>query len=217
MAITIKNLKTTNGEHIVEMSDGIKFKSRTTKQVLLNDLDQKYIVSHYEVEKPRGGGIWRAGQFDNLHNLQVDQETKENLFNYFPIKKGDTVLELGAYAGFGTLKLSQLVGENGQVITIEGDGENFNRCVENIKFNNKQNIKIYNKFIWSSPETKSVWKTSLWSKALVPNWGGTETKIETDSLDNILEQNNIKNIDFMTMEINLAEYHALVGASAGMI
>ena len=56
------------------------------------------------------------------------------------IKKGDTVLDIGASIGPLSLVMSELVGEKGRVISIEPTPICFYYLCENIKLNGKKNI-----------------------------------------------------------------------------
>ena len=66
------------------------------------------------------------------------------------IKKGSLVLDVGANFGQMSLIFSQLVGEQGQVLSLEADDYIFYVLEQNIKANNCQNIQpifgaVYNK------------------------------------------------------------------------
>lgn len=56
------------------------------------------------------------------------------------IKKGDTVLDLGAHIGYYTLLAAKLVGEKGKVFAFEPEPTNFALLKKNIKINNHQNV-----------------------------------------------------------------------------
>lgn len=56
------------------------------------------------------------------------------------IKKGDTVLDLGAHIGYYTLLAAKLVGEKGKVFAFEPEPTNFALLKKNIKINNYQNV-----------------------------------------------------------------------------
>lgn len=58
------------------------------------------------------------------------------------LKKGDTVLDIGANIGLYTLFLSKAVGKNGKVISVEPDPENAKILRENIIANNCNNVQV---------------------------------------------------------------------------
>ncbi|MBU5574844.1 MAG: FkbM family methyltransferase [Candidatus Aenigmarchaeota archaeon] len=69
-------------------------------------------------------------------------EDIEGYFLYNDIKKGDIVIDAGAYIGLFTLYASKKVGKNGLVIAYEPDPENYKNLLENIKLNKCKNVKL---------------------------------------------------------------------------
>jgi len=131
-----------------------------------------------------------------------------------PIKQGDVVLELGAYCGFGTMKLSQLVGENGKVIAVEADKINLEILKKNIHSNNIKNVIPINKGIWNKKGSLTLFKELNQRNSLVEGLlENIESKdeIEVDTVDNILSELKMVRTDFITMEINAAEINGLKG------
>ncbi len=60
------------------------------------------------------------------------------------VKKGDTILDVGANIGYYALMESKLVGENGKVYAIEPAPENFRVLKANVIFNDYKNIELFN-------------------------------------------------------------------------
>ena len=181
---------------------------------ILLDIFSRYEFSHYEIAQPahKKYGIHR-NHIDNLTNLKVDNKTRKMLMSEMPIKKGDVVVELGSFYGFGTMKLSELVGEEGKIIAIEADRKNFQILNKNIQMNNISNVITVNKGIWSKSGNGMLYKIKNQGNSLVPEFlkNNDQDQIEIDTLDNILASYNINKIDFISMEINGAEIEALLG------
>ncbi len=186
----------------------------TDMKSLLSSLIFRYQQSHYEINKNfKNSGI-HLSHVDNLLNLPVEPELKKYLMNNMPIKPGDTVLELGAFRGFGTIKLSQLVGNNGKVISVESSKPNFEILKKNIDVNKISNVSIINKGIWNKKGMSLLYKEENQRTSLVKDLlkkSKNEIEIEVDTVDNILLENKIKKPDFITLEINAAEVEALQG------
>ena len=72
------------------------------------------------------------------------------------VKKGDTVVDIGANIGYYTLILSKLVGDSGKVFAFEPDPENFSLLEKNVKANNLKNAILINKAV-----SDKTGKTSL--------------------------------------------------------
>jgi len=181
----------------------------------LREIFTRHVFSHYEIDrKPNPTYGTDRNHVDNLLNLKVDNKIKKFLLENMPIKQGDIVLELGAYCGFGTMKLSQLVGENGKVIAVEADKINFEILKKNIHSNNIKNVIPINKGIWNKKGTLTLFKELNQRNSLVEGLlENIESKdeIEVDTVDNILSELKMDRIDFITMEINAAEINGLKG------
>lgn len=72
------------------------------------------------------------------------------------IKEDFKILELGACYGYFTIIMSQMLGELGQIISIECLPRNFKILQNNIKINDLRNVKALNYFI-SSQEKSDVY------------------------------------------------------------
>lgn len=198
----------------IKLSTGEIFFHRFFKDPLY-EVFTRYIYSHYEIDKKPHPvyGIHR-NHTDNLLKLKVNEKIRKNLLEKMPIKKDDTVLELGAFCGFGTMKLSKLVGKDGKVIAVEADPTNYKILNQNILANNIENVLTINKGIWSKKGSMQLFKEKNQRNSLVVDLlesPDSNEKIDIDTVDNILSENQIMDIDFVTMEINAAEVEGLKG------
>jgi len=197
----------------VKLQNGLIFYDLDMKSLLVN-LIFRYHQSHYEINKFfKKPGI-HLSHIDNLMNLPVNSELKEFLMNKIPIKSGDVVIEMGSFRGFGTIKLSQLVGKNGKIIAIESSKPNFEILKKNIEINKISNVLIVNKGIWNKKGTSLLYKEENQRTSLVKDLlkkSKNEVEIEVDTIDNILLENKVEKVDFISMEINAAEIEALKG------
>ena len=203
-----------DGFPYIKLQDGKKFFHRFLKSPL-TEVNTRYKHSHYEIDKiahPKFGV--HLNHIDNLLNVKINENTRKELLDKLPIKNGDVVIELGAFCGFGTMKISEMVGEKGKVISVEADRINYKILEKNITNNNLKNVKIINKGIWNSKGELSLFKESNQRNSLVEdllNNIESKEKIEVDTVDNILKDLEIDRVDFVTMEINAAEIEALQG------
>lgn len=139
-----------------------------------------------------------------------------NKEKYYNIKNGDTVLDVGAYTGFWTLKAAKIVGEDGHVIAIEAERENLKLLEKNIQANSLKNVTIVPKGVWKEEGKQTLYLTDRQANTLIEGGGGIiqpkrTMSIEVDTLDNILRDLGIVNVDFISIEINGAEIEALEG------
>ena len=150
----------------VKLQNGLIFYDLDMKSLLVN-LIFRYHQSHYEINKFfKKPGI-HLSHIDNLMNLPVNSELKEFLMNEIPIKSGDVVIEMGSFRGFGTIKLSELVGKNGKIIAIESSKPNFEILKKNIEINKISNVLVVNKGIWNKKGTSLLYKEENQRTSLV--------------------------------------------------
>jgi len=71
-----------------------------------------------------------------LSELNCFKFLKEN------VKKGQTILDIGAYKGDFTLFLSKIVGKDGKVYAFEPDPNSYSMLCNNIKINNLKNVFV---------------------------------------------------------------------------
>ena len=181
----------------------------------VNEVFSRYQYSHYEIDKKPHPiyGIHR-NHTDNLLSLKVDSQIKKKILEKFPIHKDDVVLELGAFYGFGSMKLSKLVGNNGKVISVEADKNNFKILKQNLSKNNITNVTPINKGIWNKSGHLKFFKEHNQRNSLVEDLLDDvqiSDSIEVDTVDNILSLLGIEHVDLISMEINAAEINGLKG------
>lgn len=135
-------------------------------------------------------------------------EIKEYLKRY-NLKKGDSVIDCGAYRGYFTVLASKLVGEEGKVIAIEPDPFNVMLLKKNIKANKLNNVIIIQKGL-SNKEIEIGWSIG----GIVSQINRSKLfKIKTTTIDNIFKKTRLGTVDFIKMDIEGAEIEALYGAA----
>jgi FkbM family methyltransferase len=143
------------------------------------------------------------------------------------IKPGNFVVDIGANLGYFTILLAYMVGAEGKVIAFEADDENVTLIQENVSVNYlNDHVKIINKAVYSENTTISFFATENFKgngsiykhdEAYLSNFGNeniVENKIEAVKLDHLL--GSLKTIDFIKIDIEGGEYHALKGMSSLM-
>lgn len=139
-----------------------------------------------------------------------------NQQRYYQLKPGDTVVEAGAYVGYYTLKMSQAVGPTGRVVAIEPITENREIILKNIEANDIQNVTVLPYAIWNKSGTKTFYvtdrqKNSIFSDLLKGKGIIKETTIATNSIDNVVSETGLPNLNFVIITVNGAEIEALEG------
>ena len=133
---------------------------------------------------------------------------------YYQIKPNDVVLDCGANDGSISLAYSKKTGVQGQVYSFEPDSENIKTFNKNKSLNdNSNNIKLIDKGIWDKEDTLVFYESGTVGSSVI--YEGEHSKkitIEVVSIDTFLENEKLKAIDFIKMDIEGAEIEALEGA-----
>ena len=148
-------------------------------------------------------------------------------FRFYPIeltvRRGDTVVQVGATPHGGTFRMSRIVGKQGRVIAIEPDERNLRGLSDRIRRGGFRNITVVPKGAWSSrgtqtlslsphPADQKIDIPGVWHDAqLKPENYLSSAQIEVDTIDNILHGLGVHHVDFVRITINGAELEALKG------
>jgi FkbM family methyltransferase len=127
------------------------------------------------------------------------------------VKRGDSVLDVGAHIGYYSLILSDLVGKEGRVFAFEPDSKNFALLKKNVEINDLQNVTIVNKAVSDKSGSLLLYNGGGNSQnPTVGNNGGESTKVPCVSIDSYFDEDHRK-IDFVKMDIEGSELFVLKG------
>lgn len=141
------------------------------------------------------------------------------------IKPGMVVIDIGSNLGYYALLESRLVGNTGKVYAIEPVEENYEVLCRNIELNNYKNIETFKCAIGNKNEEMeftltngSNWGTMMSMKNASDFYGRRMKKISKDkinvntiTLDKFIEDNNIKKVDFIRMDVEGYETEIIKG------
>jgi len=129
------------------------------------------------------------------------------------LKSGMTVLDVGANIGYFSALASGLVGDSGQVHAFEPMPQNLSRLRQNLS-----------SFRWAHPYPYAVGNATGkaviyfneseagWASLLISNDLKRRDEIDVIRLDDWVRDHGVNRIDFMKMDIEGGEFHALQGA-----
>ena len=124
-------------------------------------------------------------------------------------RKGDWIIDGGAFQGDTTLWFSDLVGLEGKVYAFEPFNKNYNMLVENIEKNGLKNVITILKALYGESKIYSMIGEGQ-GAVLVENNSGA---IEATTIDEFTQSQGCLRIDFIKMDIEGAEVPALEGAA----
>lgn len=149
-----------------------------------------------------------------LHALPYKPFKHEDYIKYYPLKEGDVVIDVGAEVGIYTRKYSKIVGDKGLVVAMEPDYRALGLLVLNTE--DLKNVKILPYALWNA-DGRTMFHVLLatygMSSCIVSFAKGTENSypVKTKKLDTIVKDLNIEKVNFIKMDIEAAEIHALHG------
>ena len=143
--------------------------------------------------------------------IQQEISTYKSLFK-IDFHPGDVVLDLGANLGIISILLAKKFPFT-KIYSFEASPINYQNFVKNIEDNNCDNITPFNLAVWSTSDATVEIPTSP------TNSGGSSiyykseffeqypvSKVQTISLEDIFDQNNIDNCKLLKIDVEGAEY-----------
>ncbi len=154
---------------------------------------------------------WIQEQLFYLGNYEVP----EHNFLKRELKLGDVFIDVGANIGLHSMNASMLVGKEGRVISFEPFQRNYDLMARNIFDNDCTNITLEKTAISSSNKEmdlyydeslKNFGAVSSYRKSLSPS-----EKVISTTLDSYIEEKSISKVNLVKLDIEGAEYPALIG------
>ena len=145
---------------------------------------------------------------------------EDDIIEHFTPKEGDVVVDIGAHVGHYTIIASKRVGARGKVVSIEADSGNFEMLNRNIKLNKLSNIIPLNYAAYSKetkiklylPEVESgytIYNTIMSNRARLQD---KFVEVNANTLDNLLQLNEIRDVNWIKIDVEGAEFEVLKGA-----
>ena len=157
---------------------------------------------------------------DPLNDFNFSNSLKEEIVTIFRPKKGDTVMDIGAYHGFGTLRIAEHLKFNGKIIAVEVDPINYKLLCKNIKKNGFDIIKPFNYaisnydsedgyFYFDNEPSGNSLRSDVLKNLDLKNLKKLPAKIISG--DSLLSKLQINSLNYLNITINGGEPEALKG------
>lgn len=146
-----------------------------------------------------------------IHDVYTSMVSHEDdIVEQFSPKTGDIVIDVGAAFGFYTILASKKVGQAGKVVAIEAQPNIFDMLNRNIKLNKLTNIISLTYALYSKKTTLKLYNTY---SVMQERAGQSYIEVSADTLDNLLSQARIKEVNWIKIDVEGAEYEVLKGAT----
>ena len=123
----------------------------------------------------------------------------------FDLCESDKIIDIGAHIGLFTLFVSQFC-KNGKIYCFEPVKENYELLLFNVTLNNLSNVYTFNVAVADKTSTVKIFlnKDESGHSMFAQNFNSIE--VQSTTLKNIIDENNIVNCDFIKMDCEGAEY-----------
>lgn len=140
---------------------------------------------------------------------------KKTLAEKFSPQHGETFMDVGAYIGFGVVRMAGEIGVDGRIVAVEADPIAFEILKKNIASNHLTNVTLIPKAVGEKEGTSFFFKTERQANSLIADVVNSKDgiRVEVDTIDNILHSNGIDTLDRLSVTINGAEVEAINGAT----
>jgi FkbM family methyltransferase len=126
----------------------------------------------------------------------------------FKIRNNDIIIDVGAHIGLFTLFASQFCKE-GRIFCFEPVRENYDLLVTNLQINKITNAKPFNIAISQNIGKVKIYLNEDESGHSMFVSGTKSIQIESTSLKNIIDTNNLEKCDFLKMDCEGVEYEII--------
>jgi FkbM family methyltransferase len=197
------------GDNIIPSYDVVKFFYKSMKFLKLGNPSLLKVYSKKHDYK----------YYCRLEDFNPDRE--EDIVKLFRPKEGDIVVDVGAHIGKYTIIASKMVGSKGKVIAIEAHPANYDILKRNIVINKLSNVIALNYAVHSTEmlvklyepgqeEGFTIYNTIMTDRISLNNQKYIEVK--ANRLDSLLLENGIKEVNWIKIDVEGAEFEVLKGA-----
>jgi len=147
--------------------------------------------------------------FKVYHEIYVD-----NLYFYEVLRESMNVIDVGAHIGMYTVLAAEKVGRKGKVIAIEPGPENYKQLLKNIELNKFKNVIPMNIALTDHKGREKLYiHPHSYGHSLLPSEDKTSSiDIFVRTLDNLLKERKMKQIDLIKIDTEGAELSVFKGA-----
>lgn len=156
------------------------------------------------------GKRWIAGSSTNHGFWLGTREHKQRQIFENTVTEASVVLDVGAHVGFYSMLAAVIVGPQGRVIAFEPLPDNLRFLHEHLRINNLETVEVIEAAVSDATGEATFAKgIGSFDGRLADNG---KLKVQTVTLDDLLESGRIPRPDFIKMDVEGGELAALRGA-----
>jgi len=152
--------------------------------------------------------IARKGKTDIL---LLNDLSEPWMAKYFKPREGEIVVDVGAHVGKYALVAAKMVGDRGKVVAVEAHPENFRALCDNISLNGFRNVVALNVAAYNKNFEEVLLSGSRDDVYSLKEQLKNGIKVETRTIDSILQELGIKTVNWVKIDVEGAEVEVLQG------
>ena len=212
---------------LIKSQFGSRSKSNTYFRLML-DIVTRYYFPHLQptlcpmniqgADKNQSYMEGFHGQHREALALLASPEISSSFTDIFVVQPSDVIIDVGAFIGFGALATSKL-NYRGKTISVEADSNCFSLLSRNVIANGSNVVVPVNAAIWEESGIKmNLASGGTQANSLIPEvvedavHNHKDQSVSTKTIDDVVDEYDLKSVDMISLTINGAEPNALKGA-----
>lgn len=208
-----------NAVYVVDMINSFDYYFGSAEPISVRQHNKTYRVVDFST--PR---FQRIAGFEDFPvmcpSLTEPFVTAQQYLNFAQIGEGDVVLDLGAYSALTSIAFSKVVGTTGKVVALEPDPMNHEAARTNIamhrQINKLDNIVLMQAAVSGKRgfiELSSEGAMGSADTSMVGSYRGRAVRVDSYTLDDLVEINRLPKVDFIKMDIEGSEEKAIAASA----
>jgi FkbM family methyltransferase len=185
---------------------------------LAKDFITRFIYPHMRPDMhPDGIGPDNWWGFHGQHKqpLSVCRGIKETVLRReFSPRRGQIIIDGGAFTGMGAIHMARVVGPEGRVIAVEAAPDCYALLNRNVAHNAVNNVVALHRAMWREDTIMDLELGAAQANKLIrkTDSGARCLRVRTACVDGIVRELGLKRLDMISLTINGAELEGLEGA-----
>jgi FkbM family methyltransferase len=172
-----------------------------------NPISEKHVLGFDILLNPNDRGVSPSIAIAGWYEPETTELFKRIL------RKGMTVIDVGANVGWYTLLASKVVGREGLVVSFEPDPTSFSFLKKSVEANGCDNVYLFQECLADMEGTRSLYLSSgnLGGHSIARRVSESAISVEATTLDKRLSEIGIKEVSLVKVDVEGAEPQVILG------